>query len=83
MKHFNMENRLETVYVLFNFGVADIMVQEFFARRMVSKTGTSARSEILTFLYRRLIMQLTCSKWNFMEIDKEAFVISDCRTEEL
>ena len=44
VKHFNMENRLETVYVLFNFGVADIMVQEFFARRMVSKTGTSVRS---------------------------------------
>ena len=35
VKHFQMENRLETIYVFFNFAVADIVFQEFLGRRMV------------------------------------------------
>ncbi|XP_066919883.1 alkylglycerol monooxygenase-like [Clytia hemisphaerica] len=49
VKHFEMENRLESLYVLFNFGVADIMVQEFFARRM--DLSVSALYTCLAYLF--------------------------------
>ena len=77
VKHFKMENRLETAYVFFNFAVADLAFNEFFARRMVNYYIFSMIKRYFKNIYYTIIIFYNITNSNSINvfIMKSAFYL--------